>query len=106
MGERDAERHGSSESAHAQAPVSIAGRVAGNSGRLGRAALPLILSDAVLQGSRYLLILYLGPSQQITIDQVRGLDEFLSVGTHRAGLKIVLINPAGLPRAPPPTAPS
>ena len=33
-------------------------------------------------------------SQQITIDQVRGLDEFLNVGTHRAGLKIVLINPA------------
>lgn len=34
------------------------------------------------------------PSQQITIDQVRGLDDFLNVGTHRAGLKIVLINPA------------
>lgn len=33
-------------------------------------------------------------SQQITIDQVRGLDEFLNVGTHRAGLKIVLISPA------------
>lgn len=32
-------------------------------------------------------------SQQITIDQVRGLDEFLNVGTHRAGLRIVLINP-------------
>jgi len=34
------------------------------------------------------------PSQQITIDQVRGLDEFLNVGTHRAGLRIILINPA------------
>jgi len=34
------------------------------------------------------------PSQQITIDQVRGLDEFLTVGTHRAGLRIILVNPA------------
>ena len=33
-------------------------------------------------------------SQQITIDQVRGLDDFLTVGTHRAGLRIVLVNPA------------
>jgi len=33
-------------------------------------------------------------SQQITIDQVRGLDDFLSVGTHRAGLRIILVNPA------------
>lgn len=33
-------------------------------------------------------------SQQITIDQVRGLDEFLNVGTHRGGLRIVIINPA------------
>lgn len=33
-------------------------------------------------------------SQQITIDQVRGLDDFLSVGTHRQGLRIVIINPA------------
>jgi len=33
-------------------------------------------------------------SQQITIDQVRGLDDFLNVGTHRAGLKIVVVNPA------------
>ncbi|MDR2838370.1 MAG: DNA polymerase III subunit delta' [Azonexus sp.] len=32
-------------------------------------------------------------SQQITIDQVRGLDEFLNVGTHRGGLRIVIINP-------------
>jgi DNA polymerase-3 subunit delta' len=34
------------------------------------------------------------PSQQITIDQVRGLDEFLNVGTHRAGLRIILVHPA------------
>lgn len=33
-------------------------------------------------------------SQQITIDQVRELDEFLNVGTHRGGLRIVLIQPA------------
>ncbi len=33
------------------------------------------------------------PSQQITIDQVRGLDEFLNVGTHRGGLRIILIYP-------------
>lgn len=33
-------------------------------------------------------------SQQITIDQVRALDEFLHVGTHRHGLRIVLLNPA------------
>lgn len=33
-------------------------------------------------------------SQQITIDQVRGLDDFLHVGTHRAGLRIVLVCPA------------
>lgn len=33
-------------------------------------------------------------SQQITIDQVRGLDEFLNVGTHRAGLRIIIVNPA------------
>ncbi|QRM19820.1 DNA polymerase III subunit delta' [Dechloromonas sp. TW-R-39-2] len=33
------------------------------------------------------------PSQQITIDQVRGLDDFLIVGTHRAGLRIVVVNP-------------
>ena len=32
-------------------------------------------------------------SQQITIDQVRELDDFLSVGTHRDGLRIILINP-------------
>lgn len=33
------------------------------------------------------------PSQQITIDQVRGLDDFLTVGTHRGGLRIVVVNP-------------
>ncbi len=33
-------------------------------------------------------------SQQITIDQVRGLDDFLNVGTHRGGLRIVIVNPA------------
>lgn len=34
------------------------------------------------------------PSQQITIDQIRNLDEFLGVGSHRGGLCIVLVNPA------------
>ena len=34
------------------------------------------------------------PSQQITIDQIRALDEFLNVGTHRGGLRIILVNPA------------
>lgn len=34
------------------------------------------------------------PSQQITIEQVRQLDEFLGVGSHRGGLSIVLVNPA------------
>lgn len=33
-------------------------------------------------------------SQQITIDQVRALDEFLHVGTHRHGARLVLLNPA------------
>ncbi|MGA9393774.1 MAG: DNA polymerase III subunit delta' [Azonexus sp.] len=33
-------------------------------------------------------------SQQITIDQVRGLDEFFNIGTHRAGLRIIVVNPA------------
>ena len=32
-------------------------------------------------------------SQQITIDQVRALDDFFHVGTHRAGLKVIVINP-------------
>jgi len=34
------------------------------------------------------------PSQQITIDQVRALDEFLHVGTHRDGARVILVNPA------------
>ena len=34
------------------------------------------------------------PSQQITIDQVRALDDFLHVGTHRHGARVILINPA------------
>lgn len=33
-------------------------------------------------------------SQQITIDQVRALDSFFNVGTHRAGVKIIVVNPA------------
>jgi DNA polymerase III subunit delta' len=33
-------------------------------------------------------------SQQITIDQVRGLDDFLHVGTHRHGLRVVVVCPA------------
>ena len=34
------------------------------------------------------------PSQQITIDQVRALDDFLHIGTHRQGARVVLVNPA------------
>jgi DNA polymerase-3 subunit delta' len=34
------------------------------------------------------------PSQQIAIDQIRALDDFLHVGTHRQGLRIVLLHPA------------
>ncbi|MFZ4538072.1 DNA polymerase III subunit delta' [Propionivibrio sp.] len=34
------------------------------------------------------------PSQQITIDQVRALDDFLHVGTHRQGARVILIYPA------------
>jgi DNA polymerase-3 subunit delta' len=34
------------------------------------------------------------PSQQITIDQVRALDDFLHIGTHRHGARLVLLNPA------------
>lgn len=34
------------------------------------------------------------PSQQITIDQVRDLDDFLHVGTHRQGQRVILIYPA------------
>ncbi|MCL2830437.1 MAG: DNA polymerase III subunit delta' [Betaproteobacteria bacterium] len=33
-------------------------------------------------------------SRQIVIEQIRGLDDFLHVGTHRQGLRIVLIHPA------------
>jgi len=33
-------------------------------------------------------------SQQITIDQVRGLDAFLHLGTHRHGVRVVLLSPA------------
>ena len=33
------------------------------------------------------------PSQQITIEQIRQLDEFLNVGTHRGGLRVVLVYP-------------
>lgn len=32
-------------------------------------------------------------SQQITIDQVRALDDFFVVGTHRGGLRIVIVDP-------------
>lgn len=32
--------------------------------------------------------------REITIDQVRALDDFLHVGTHRAGLRVVLVHPA------------
>jgi DNA polymerase-3 subunit delta' len=34
------------------------------------------------------------PSQQIAIGQIRALDDFLHVGTHRLGLRIVLLHPA------------
>ncbi len=34
------------------------------------------------------------PSQQITIDQVRALDDFLHLGTHRHGARVILVNPA------------
>ena len=33
------------------------------------------------------------PSQQITIDQIRALDDFFNVGTHRGGLRIIVVNP-------------
>lgn len=33
-------------------------------------------------------------SQQITIDQIRALDDFFNVGTHRSGLRVILIHPA------------
>jgi len=34
------------------------------------------------------------PSSQITIAQVRALDDFLHIGTHRHGARIILVNPA------------
>jgi DNA polymerase-3 subunit delta' len=34
------------------------------------------------------------PSRQIKIDQVRALQAFLAVGTHRAGLRIAIVRPA------------
>jgi DNA polymerase-3 subunit delta' len=34
------------------------------------------------------------PSRQIKIDQIRELQEFLGVGTHRGGLRVILIRPA------------
>jgi DNA polymerase III subunit delta' len=34
------------------------------------------------------------PSNEIKIEQVRALDEFLTIGTHRQGLRIVLVHPA------------
>jgi DNA polymerase-3 subunit delta' len=34
------------------------------------------------------------PSQQILINQIRELDDFLHVGTHRQGLRVVLLHPA------------
>ncbi len=34
------------------------------------------------------------PSRQIKIDQVRALQEFLSVGTHRAGFRVAVVRPA------------
>jgi len=34
------------------------------------------------------------PSQQITIAQVRALEDFLHVGTHRQGARVVLLSPA------------
>jgi DNA polymerase-3 subunit delta' len=33
-------------------------------------------------------------SEQIRIDQIRQLQDFLAVGTHRAGLRVILIHPA------------
>ncbi|MDR2787158.1 MAG: DNA polymerase III subunit delta' [Candidatus Accumulibacter sp.] len=34
------------------------------------------------------------PSQQIIIDQIRALDDFLHVGTHRQGMRVLLFHPA------------
>ena len=60
MGERGAGSQDSSQPESVYEPVPGKERPAADAGRLGRAALPLIVSDAVLQGSRYVLILYLG----------------------------------------------
>jgi len=34
------------------------------------------------------------PSRQIRVDQIRELEDFLAVGTHRSGLRVALIRPA------------
>jgi DNA polymerase-3 subunit delta' len=34
------------------------------------------------------------PSRQIVIDQIRALDDFLHVGTHRQGMRVILLDPA------------
>jgi DNA polymerase-3 subunit delta' len=34
------------------------------------------------------------PSRQIKIDQVRELQEFLAIGTHRGGMRVILVRPA------------
>lgn len=34
------------------------------------------------------------PSRQIKIDQVRALQDFLAIGTHRAGLRVAIVRPA------------
>src|SRR5262245_25746173 len=34
------------------------------------------------------------PSIEIKVDQIRGLDDFLNVGSHRGGLRVVLVHPA------------
>lgn len=60
MGKGQAGADESSRPGHACESVPGVERPAAHAGRLGRAALPLIVSDAVLQGARYVLILYLG----------------------------------------------
>lgn len=32
-------------------------------------------------------------SQQITIEQIRALDDFFNIGTHRSGLRVILVHP-------------
>ena len=34
------------------------------------------------------------PSRQIKVDQIRDLQEFLSIGTHRGGARVILVRPA------------